>query len=258
MPKIICSFNLNYENFLKELYAHIINEYGYDLKLSELHEIEIVKFLTNDSDGRMIDEHTIHISARLYNQLPVLDIKRLHGDSIFDLIIGTLYHELCHIGEIFTMPSLHQYAFAQDGVDYMIALFWIEYIVGAKANKEIIRDKSVFCTNVAKRAWNIKKLNFEDSDCSNFFYLTKVAPYVISYMRIIDSMDAYLETVKNPIVNSLFFELNNEVSRLESLYPFDDINLLRGIENIFSNHWDHFMKRKVFTHTAKCKGIGDY
>ncbi|MHB8065332.1 MAG: hypothetical protein ACYDG2_22425 [Ruminiclostridium sp.] len=59
-------------------------------------------------------------------------------------------------------------------------------------------------------------------------------------------MNTYLKTIKNPVVKSMVYELNNEVSQLEVLYSFDNIESLNGIRGLFEKYWDFFMKRRPF------------
>jgi len=246
MLSIICRFNHKYEVFLKDLFDYVITRYGNGLELSKLKSIEMVKSLSNESDGRMIDEKSIQISSRLYKHLPTLDVSDLHYNDTFKIIVKTFYHELCHISEISVMPQIHQYGFSQEGINFMVALFWIEYIVERKSYAIINLYDNKLCTDVAKNRWNISKLNYDEADCSNYFYLTKVLPYVIARIQVDGSANTYIKTIKNPIVQSMVYELNNEVLRIEVFYPFDGIENLRGIHELFEKYFDFFMERKDF------------
>lgn len=206
----------------------------------------MVKGLPGESDGRMTDAHSILISSRLYNQLPTLDINNLQGNEKFQLIVRTLFHELCHISEITTMPKIHRYSFSHKNIGYMIALFWIEYIVERKTCAKINSQIDELCIDAAENDWSISKLNFTDADCSNYFYLTKVLAYVIARVRATGEMTIYLKTIRNPIVKSMIYELNKEVTHLEVLYPFDNMEILNEIKRLFEKYWESFKKRKSF------------
>jgi len=127
---ILCKFNNQYELFLQALYGYCVIKFGRELNLSALHTIEMVEKLPFGSDGRMIDEHTIHISSRLYETLPVFEIAELHENKNFQTLTRTLFHELCHINErsimlqmhndyswafyyFFTPKSIHKYSYGQ-------------------------------------------------------------------------------------------------------------------------------------------------
>ena len=180
----------------------------------------------------MVDANTILLSKRLYDLLSTFDIKLLKNDDNFNSIVGTLYHELCHINEQTIMPNIHSLCYNDEiDIEYCAALFWIEYIVELKTNKALKRNKDKFCNDVASCEWNIDKFNFEDDDTSNYFYLIKVLPYVLASCCN-DRNSSYFDSIKNTSVKNIAIDLNNAV--LESLreYPFDDINKLHKIKTV--------------------------
>ena len=232
MPVFVCEFNKNYEVFLSHVYKYIITNFAQDFNLSSLRRIEIVDSLPGLSDGRMVDANTILLSKRLYDLLSTFDIKLLKNDDNFNSIVGTLYHELCHINEQTIMPNIHSFCCNDEiDIEYCVALFWIEYIVELKTNKALKRNKDKFCNDVALCEWNIDKFNFEDDDTSNYFYLIKVLPYVLASCCY-DRNSSYFDSIKNTSVKNIAIDLNNAV--LESLreYPFDDINKLHKIKTV--------------------------
>lgn len=236
MPVFVCKFNKNYELFLSHVYKYIITNFAQDFNLSSLRRIEIVDSLPGLSDGRMVDANTILLSKRLYDLLSTFDIKLLKNDDNFNSIVGTLYHELCHINEQTIMPNIHSLCYNDEiDIEYCAALFWIEYIVELKTNKALKRNKDKFCNDVASCEWNIDKFNFEDDDTSNYFYLIKVLPYVLASCCN-DRNSSYFDSIKNTSVKNIAIELNNAV--LESLreYPFDDINKLHKIKTVLLTH----------------------
>jgi len=241
MPVFVCKFNKNYELFLSHVYEYIITNFAQDFNLSSLRRIEIVDSLPGLSDGRMVDTNTILLSKRLYDLLSTLDIKVLQSNDDFNSIIGTLFHELCHINEQTIMPNIHSLCYNDEiDIEYCVALFWIEYIVELKTNGVLKRNKDKFCNDVALCEWNIHKFNFEDADTSNYFYLIKVLPYVLASCSI-DRNYSCFDLIKNASVKNMALELNDAV--LESLkeYPFDDINKLHKIKTVFINYKNHFI-----------------
>ena len=241
MPVFVCEFNKNYEVFLSLVYEYVIATFAQGLNLSSLKKIEIVDSLPGSSDGRMVDSNTILLSKRLYDLLSTFDIETLKSNDNFNSIVGTLYHELCHINEQAIMPNIHSFCHNDEiDIEYCVALFWIEYIVELKTNRVLKRNKDKFCNDVALCEWNIDKFNFEDADTSNYFYLIKVLPYVLASCSN-DRNYSYFDLIKNASVKNMALELNDAV--LESLreYPFDDINKLHKIKTVFINYKNHFI-----------------
>lgn len=241
MPTFVCEFNKNYEVFLSHIYKYIVTNFAQDFNLSSLKKIEIVDSLPGSSDGRMVDDSTILLSKRLYDSLPIFDITLLKNDDNFNSIVGTLYHELCHINEQTIMPNIHSICYNDEiDIEYCVALFWIEYIVELKTNVALKRNKDKFCDDVALCDWEISKFNFEDADTSNFFYLIKVLPYVLANCYNQKS-SSYFGKIKNIIVRNMAIELNDAVLDVLKTYPFDDINKLDKIKTVFLTYKKHLV-----------------
>ena len=150
MPVFVCKFNKNYELFLSYVYEYIIINFAQNFNLSSLRRIEIVDSLPGLSDGRMVDSNTILLSKRLYDLLTTFDIEVLKSNDNFNSIVGTLYHELCHINEPAIMPNIHSFCHNDEiDIEYCVALFWIEYIVELKTNIVLKMNKEKFCNDVA-------------------------------------------------------------------------------------------------------------
>lgn len=236
MPTFVCKFNKNYEVFLCHLYEYIIANFAQGFNLSSLKKVEIVDSLPGRSDGRMVDTNTILLSKRLYDSLSTFDIEALKNNDNFNLIVSTLYHELCHINEQTIMPNIHSICNSDKiDMDYCVALFWIEYIVELKTNTVLKRNKDKLCNEVALRDWNINKFNFEDADTSNYFYLIKVLPYVLANCYN-NRNPNYFELIKNTTVKNMVIELNSAVLECLRAYPFDDMNKLHKIKNLLSTY----------------------
>lgn len=241
MPTFVCKFNKNYEVFLSHVYEYIIANFAQGFNLSSLNKIEIVDSLPGSNDGRMVDANTILLSKRLYDLLSIFDIKLLQNDDNFNSIVGTLYHELCHINEQTIMPNIHSICYNDEiDIEYCVALFWIEYVVELKTNAALKRNKDKFCDDVALCDWEISKFNFEDADTSNYFYLIKVLPYVLANYYNQKSF-SYFSKIKNVIVRNMAIELNDAVLDVLKLYPFDDINKLHKIKTIFLTYKKHLV-----------------
>lgn len=233
MPIFVCKFNKNYEVFLRNVYEYIIVNFAQDFYLSSLTKIEIVDSLPGSSDGRMVDANNILLSKRLYGLLSTFDIEALKGNDDFNSIVGTLYHELCHINEQTIMPNIHSVCYNDEtNIEYCVALFWIEYIVELKTNTVLKRNNDKFCNDVASCDWKINKFNFEDADTSNYFYLLKVLPYVLANCYNHKST-TYFDKIKNSSIRNMAIELNDAVLEILKEYPFDDINKLHKIKTVF-------------------------
>lgn len=242
MPIFVCKFNKNYEVFLIHIYKYIIANFAQDFNLSSLRKIEIVDSLLGTSDGRMVDANTILLSKKSYDLLSTFDIEVLKSNDNFNSIVGTLYHELCHINEQTIMPNIHSICYNDEiDIEYCAALFWIEYIVELKTSTALKRNTDEFCNDVALCDWKISKFNFEDADTSNYFYLIKVLPYVLANHCNGRNLN-YFYLIKNTSVKNMAIELNDAVLEGLKAYPFDDINKLNKIKTILLTYKNQLVK----------------
>ncbi len=240
MPTFVCKFNKNYEVFLKHVYEFVIENFAKDFNLSVLNKIEIVPSLPCLSDGR-IEGTTILLSKRLYDLLPTLDLDLLRDNDDFNLIISTLYHELCHLNEQTILPNIHAICNRDDiDIDYFVAQFWIEYIVEIKTNAVFKRNKSNFCDDIALNEWKINNADYDTQNTTNYFYLIKVLPYALAYYH--NEKSDYVARIKNPIVRNMTVELYDALSNIQNEYPVDDMNSLNEIKRIFLTYQKTFLE----------------
>lgn len=239
-PILVCKFNNYYENFLSKIYKNVITNFARDFDLSALSKIEIVEVLHGSSDGRLIG-NDILLSKRLFDLLPTLDIESLENNSVFNLLISTLFHELCHLNERSITPNIHSMCDRDIiDIDYFVALVWIEYIVELKTNLVFKRKKTDFRKAVALNEWKICKSNFNDFDTSNYFYLVKVLPYILADLDD-TTINEYSKQIKNTVVKRMVIELYYTVTRIKKYYPFDDFKILNQIKNILLHYENHFL-----------------
>lgn len=238
MPSFTCKFNRSYEIFLGEVYEYVVSKFAKEFDLSALTEIEIVHSLPGSSDGRMVDNNIL-LSKRLYDLLPKLDI---HDNNDFNLVVSTLYHELCHINERTIMPNIHAVCYEEEkGIDYCVALFWIEYIVETKTDAVFRKDRSQFCHYLAESDWRIDRFNFDDNKTFNYFWLIKILPYVLVAFHN-KGISTYTERIKNKLVRNMVSELYNVILDLQKAYPFDDINKLCEIKRVMISYQKQFLE----------------
>ena len=240
MPTFVCKFNKNYEVFLKHVYEYVVKNFVKDFNVSVLNKIEIVPSLPCSSDGR-IEGTNILLSKRLYDLLPTLDIDLLRDNNDFNLIVSTLYHELCHLNERTILPNFHAICNRDNiDIDYFVAQFWIEYIVETKTNAIFKRNKSKFCDDIAINEWKINKADYDTQNTTNYFYLIKVLPYALAYCH--NQKSDYVAQIKNPIVRNMVIELYDAISNVQNKYPVDDMNSLNEIKRIFSTYQKKFLE----------------
>ena len=240
MATFLCKFNKNYEVFLKLVYKYVVDNFAKDFNLSVLNKVEIVPSLPCSSDGR-IEGTNILLSKRLYDLLPTLDLDLLRDNNDFDLIVSTLYHELCHLNERTILPNIHAICNRDDiDIDYFVAQFWIEYIVEIKTNAVFKRNKSKFCDDIALNEWKINKADYDTQNTTNYFYLIKVLPYALAYCH--NQKSDYVVQIKNPIVRNMVIELYDAISNVQNKYPVDDMNSLNEIKRIFSTYQKTFLE----------------
>lgn len=67
--KVYGSYNQKYHRFLNEVVELILNTYGSQLNIETLEEMELVNKNEYVTDGRVIDNHKIIVTSRLYELL---------------------------------------------------------------------------------------------------------------------------------------------------------------------------------------------
>ena len=132
--KIYCSYNHEYHIFLNKVVKLVLNQYGSDLNISTLKEIELrdIDEFEIETDGRTFGNDKIKVTSRLYDLLPTLDIECLNENNDYKLLRKTIYHEMGHINDMAYMPNLYKCVFENiqkkaANINISTAsLFWLE------------------------------------------------------------------------------------------------------------------------------------
>ncbi len=133
--KIYCFYNYEYHIFLNKVVELVLNQYGSDLNISTLREIELrnINEFEIITDGRTVGNGKIIVTSRLYDLLPTLDIECLNENNNYKLLRQIIYHEMGHINDMAYMPNI--YKCVLENIQNKVAkinistasLFWLEY-----------------------------------------------------------------------------------------------------------------------------------
>lgn len=255
--KIYCSYNHDYHIFLNEVAELVLKQYGSDLNISTLREIELVNKdeFAYETDGKAVDNSKIIVTSRLYERLPTLSINCLIDNNDYKLIRQTIYHEMGHINDMVYMPSLYNCVFenAQKkaaGINISTAsLFWLEY----KAEKRSAGFENVYdmeiCDEFADHEWKYSVSDsYSNFNAGNFCYLTKILPYFLGGTAHDEHVrQEYITKIKNNILKDYIRELDIELNCLEAKGMSDDLNLLNSLYAIIKRYENIFIK----TYSAK-------
>lgn len=249
--KVYCSYNQELHNFLNKVVKLILNEYGPQLNLATLEEIELVNKneLAYETDGKTVSNSKIIVTSRLYELLPTLNIDLLKDNHYYKQLKQTIFHEMGHINDMVYMPNLYNYVFEnfqKKTVNYtsMSSLFWLEYIAEKRSfGFEKLYDMEI-CDNFVEAKWMCSmSSNFSDFNDDNFFYLTKILPYFLVKTRPEDIKQEYLSKIQNSLVKEYIEELDNEIKHLESIVLFDNLNELNNLCVIIKKYEKLFISK---------------
>ncbi len=244
--KVICKYDRDLEAFLKKTVRYTLNKYGKDLNLSRLEKIELksISEFEIETDGRSYDGTTIIVTSRLYDTLPSHDIRKLKSNKDFRVIVNTLYHELGHISDWTEYPTIYKYGSEMEEPRRGLpALFWLEYLAEKRSFNTGENDKSDFCTQFVERKWHPYKCDFEHASIDNFFYLNKSLPYFIVGISDKNAYEYYIGQIDNKMLVEYIDELIQELNRLETLLPFDDVDILANLYKIMNDYYKRFKKK---------------
>ena len=243
--KVYCLYNEGFDQFLKEVVQLILSKYGFQLNIESLKEIELVNKNTYsyETDGKVINNSKIIVTSRLYELLPILDIKALEDNINFTILKQTLFHEMGHINDMVLMPKLYKYAFSEDSNREQIASqFWLEYI--AEKRTTIFEGFQSFdlCDEFVKEDWRCTMCSLDvNINSTNFAYLTKVLPYFMAATREISVREKYINEIRNILLIQYINELDLELKNLEKSYLFDDVTMLNNLYNTIDKYYRKFM-----------------
>lgn len=249
--KVYCSYNQELHNFLNKVVKLILNEYGPQLNLATLEEIELVNKneFEYEKDGETVSNSKIIVTSRLYELLPTLNINQLKDNNYYKQLKQTIFHEMGHINDMVYMPNLYKYVLENSQkktVNYifMSSLFWIEYIAEKRSfGFEKLYDMEI-CDDFVEAKWECSmSSNFTHFYDDNFYYLTKILPYFLVKTRPEDVRQEYVFKIKNSLVKKYIEELDVELKYLESIGIFDDLGLLNNLCNIIKKYEKLFLNK---------------
>ena len=174
--RVFCKYDLELDRFLKSVVSYVLNLFDNNIVLNGLEEIELVKQINGVSitDGRISDDgKKIILTARLFDRLPTYDIPKLKFNEDFQTIVCTIYHEMGHIADRNTMPSIYAAAVSQSTDDKQILapFFWAEYLAEKRSSETNLVSHQDFCDDFVKQEWKSFDYNLDNPTEDNYFYL---------------------------------------------------------------------------------------
>lgn len=249
--KIYCFYNYEYHIFLNKVVELVLNQYGSDLNINTLKEIELINKneCAYETDGKVIDNSKIIVTSRLYELLPTLNINCLNDNNDYKLLKQTIYHEMGHINDMAYMPNLYKCVFeniqkkASDINASTSSLFWLEYIAEKRsAGFENVYDLEI-CDKFVDAEWMCSMTsNFSNFIDNNFLYLTKILPYFLGRTTPENVRQEYITKIKNNVLIDYIGELDNELKNLETKGIFDDLDVLNSLYRIIKKYERIFIK----------------
>ncbi|EHG33218.1 hypothetical protein [Enterocloster clostridioformis] len=243
--RVYCSYKKEFNEFLIAVVKLVIKEYGYNLNIKSLEEIELVNknVYSYPTDGRTIDKSKIIVTSRLYELLSTFNIDQLKEDKNYISIKKTLYHEMGHVNDMTLFPVLYNYGFSSNCKEQIASQFWLEYI--AEIRTVIFENwfDSSLCDDFVRKQWNCTMSSLDENfSDSNFAYLVKVMPYFMAGIRKSNSKDFYISKIKNALLTNFIREIDTELDILEERKPFDDVVILYELYDILNKFYKLFMQ----------------
>ena len=249
--QIYCSYNQELHDFLNKVVGLILDKYGAMLNLDTLEEIELIdkKELPYETDGKVLSKSKIIITSRLYELLPTLEIDNLSNNDDYAMLRKTLYHEMGHINDMMFMPKLYNFVLVDFenrnvNADSISALFWLEYL----AEKRTAFFENVYnleiCDEFVKRKWHCSMIDpYAHYGEKNFYYLTKLLPYFMARTNRQDLRQQYLNQIENRLLLEYINEIDTEIRFLEDKEMFDNLEILRGVNEIINNYCKNLVNK---------------
>lgn len=170
------------------------------------------------------------------------------------MIVNTMFHEMGHVRDWASMPSL--YAAAEnmnDGKAMVTSVFWLEYLAEKRSSIEGLVNHSDYCDDFASRKWKSYKFDMENASESNFYYLNKALSYFMARTIELSERNRYVDSMTNPLLKDYVIDIGKEIINLESQMPFDDILILDDLYDIMDTYYKKF---KVKFDPKSSKKIG--
>lgn len=233
--------------FLKDVVEYTLGIFGEQLTLDALQEIELmdIKNFSYDTDGRTGNGgKKIFVNSRLYDKLPIYRIEELKENVDFIMIVNTMFHEMGHVTDWISMPSL--YAAAEnmsDGKAMIASVFWLEYLAEKRSSEEGLVDYMDYCDDFVRRKWSAYKLDFQNASESNFYYLNKALSYFMARTTNTSKRNRYLDKIINPLLKDYVIDVGKEIINLENQMPADDLSILDDLYEIMNKYYKEFRDR---------------
>lgn len=254
--RIFCKCNIELDTFLKDVVEYTLDIFGKKLRLDALEEIELIDIqeFSYDTDGRAYDGgKKIIVTSRLYDKLPTYRIEELKDNIDFNMIVKTMFHEMGHVTDWASMPSL--YAAAEnmdDGKAMVTSAFWLEYLAEKRSSIEGLVNHSDYCDDFASRKWKSYKFDMENASENNFYYLNKALSYFMARTIKSSELNRYVDNMANPLLKDYVIDIGKEIINIENKMPFDDILILDDLYDIMDTYYKKFKAK--FTPKSR-KGI---
>ena len=243
--KIYCFYNYEYHIFLNKVVELVLNQYGSDLNISTLREIELrnINEFEIITDGRTVGNGKIIVTSRLYDYLPTLDLEKLQENEDYKRIRQTIHHEMGHINDMAAMPNLYKYASdSGNNKEQEASQFWLEYLADKRSVGFEGLDDDAYCKDFVNNNWECTMSSTTDNfDDRNYAYLTKHLPYFIARTEDDNIRNKYMYFVRNSLLKEYINEADIELKKLEKIYPFDDMLELNDLFHIINKYYHKFM-----------------
>lgn len=245
--RVFCKYNMELDIFLKDIVEYTLGIFGNQLKLDALQEIELIdiKDFSYVTDGRTCDGgKKIFVTSRLYDKLPTYRIEELKENIDFIMIVNTMFHEMGHVTDWISMPSV--YAAAEntdDGKAMITSVFWLEYLAEKRSSEKGLVDHMDYCDDFVRRKWSAYKLDFQNASEGNFYYLNKALSYFMARTTNISKRNRYLDKMINPLLKDYVIDVGKEIMNLENQMPVDDISILGDLYEVMNKYYIKFRDR---------------
>lgn len=77
----------------------------------------------------------------------------------------------------------------------------------------------------------------------NFYYLTKLLPYFMARTNRQDLRQQYLNQIENRLLLEYINEIDTEIRFLEDKEMFDNLEILRGVNEIINNYCKNLVNK---------------
>lgn len=243
--KIYCSYSHDYHIFLNKVVELVLNQYGADLNINTLREIELrnIEEFEINTDGRTVGNNKIIVTSRLYDFLPTLNIEKLRENEDYKRLRQTIHHEMGHINDMAAMANLYKYASVSGhNKEQAASQFWLEYLAEKRSVGFEGLDDDTYCKDFVSINWECTMSSTTNNfGGRNYAYLTKHLPYFIARTEDDNIRDKYMSIVSNSLLKEYINEADVELKRLVKMYPFDDVLELKNLSNIINKYYCKFI-----------------